>query len=609
MNETLSQKLANLPDRPGCYLFKDQTGKVIYVGKALILKNRVRSYFHTSRPEHPKLTALVRKITDLEWIITDSEVEALILENTLIKEHKPRYNINLRDDKTYPFIRITNEDFPQVFVTRKIIRDVSQYFGPYTDVKNVRFTLKTLFRIFPIRTCKFDLNPETIARGKVSLCLDYYIKKCQGPCQSLQSREDYQAMINRVRRFLKGKTDDLVKELQAEMKSAAESLEFEEAARQRDKLAALEQYRNSQKVVQSDARDRDVLTMAREDNEACVVLFKVREGKIIGRIHYFLSNVEWQEEGEILEQFISQYYAATDDLPQEIMLPAVIGTAGLVEQMLSDRSQRRVNLVVPKIGDKFKLLGLGQKNARYLMDDLRLQRQKSRDFVPHAVNALQRDLRLESVPRHIECFDISNIQGTDAVASMVYFEDGKPKKSEYRKYKITVKDSPDDFAMMREVVRRRYTRILQEGKKLPDLIMVDGGKGQLSSAVGVLQELGLDAVPVIGLAKRLEEIFRPGLPEAQMLPRTSSGLRLLQQLRDEAHRFAVTFHRERRSKRTLVSELEAIPGIGEKRRSALLQIFGSVKKIKQLDTETLIRDGKIPQSLAIRIYEHFHPKN
>ncbi len=609
MNETLSQKLANLPDRPGCYLFKDQTGKVIYVGKALILKNRVRSYFHTSRPEHPKLTALVRKITDLEWIITDSEVEALILENTLIKEHKPRYNINLRDDKTYPFIRITNEDFPQVFVTRKIIRDGSQYFGPYTDVKNVRFTLKTLFRIFPIRTCKFDLNPETIARGKVSLCLDYYIKKCQGPCQSLQSREDYQAMINRVRRFLKGKTDDLVKELQAEMKSAAESLEFEEAARQRDKLAALEQYRNSQKVVQSDARDRDVLTMAREDNEACVVLFKVREGKIIGRIHYFLSNVEWQEEGEILEQFISQYYAATDDLPQEIMLPAVIGTAGLVEQMLSDRSQRRVNLVVPKIGDKLKLIGLGQKNARYLLDDLRLQRQKSRDFVPHAVNALQRDLRLESVPRHIECFDISNIQGTDAVASMVYFEDGKPKKSEYRKYKITVKDSPDDFAMMREVVRRRYTRILQEGKKLPDLIMVDGGKGQLSSAVGVLRELGLDTVPVIGLAKRLEEIFRPGLPEAQMLPRSSSGLRLLQQLRDEAHRFAVTFHRERRSKRTLVSELEAIPGIGEKRRSALLQIFGSVKKIKQLDTETLIRDGKIPQSLAIRIYEHFHPKN
>jgi len=609
MNDHLSQKIANLPDRPGCYLFRDQSGKVIYVGKALILKNRVRSYFQSSRPGHPKLAALVRKITDLEWIITDSGVEALILENTLIKEHKPRYNINLRDDKSYPFIRITNEDFPQVFVTRKIIRDGSQYFGPYTDVKNIRFTLKTLFRLFPIRTCKYDLNPETIARGKVALCLDYYIKKCQGPCQSLQSREDYQAMINRVRRFLKGKTDDLVRELQTEMKTMAESLEFEEAARLRDKLSALEQYRNSQKVVQSDARDRDVLTIAREDNEACVVLFKIREGKIIGRVHYFLSNVEWQEESDILEQFIGQYYASTDDLPQEIMLPAEISAANSFEEMLSQRSQRKVTLVVPKIGDKLKLLELGQKNAAYLLADLRLQRQKSRNFVPHAVSALQRDLHLETAPRHIECFDISNIQGTDAVASMVCFEDGRPKKSEYRKFKITVKDSPDDFAMMREVIRRRYSRLLQEEKKLPDLIMVDGGKGQLSSAVKVLQDLGLEMLPVIGLAKRLEEVFWPGEAEARMLPHTSSGLRLLQQLRDEAHRFAVTFHRERRSKRTLVSELETIPGIGQKRRSALLKIFGSVKKIKELDAQTLIRDGQIPENLALRIYEHFHPRN
>jgi excinuclease ABC subunit C len=602
---TIEDKLKNLPAKPGCYLFKDKNKKILYVGKAGVLRNRVRSYFQ-SGPIHPKIDALVKRIADIEYIVTDSEVEALILENNLIKKHKPRYNVNLRDDKTYPYIRITNEDFPQVFVTRKVIRDGSHYFGPYTDVKNVRYTLKTLQQIFTIRSCKYNLTPEVIEKKKVQLCLDYYIHKCKGPCQALQSKEDYQIEIDRVNRFLKGKTDDLVKEIRNEMNSCSERMEFEEAARFRDKLNALENYRNAQKVVYHDAVDRDILAVAKEDDDACAALFKVRESKITGRIHYYMAQVEWQTLPEIITTFIEQYYFKSDEIPQEVYIQEEIGNEKTVVSWLSERLGKKVNILVPQQGEKKKLVDLAQKNAKYLLEELKLQKLRSKDYVPHVVKALQRDLRLKKEPRYIECFDISNIQGTDPVASMVCFIDGRPKKTEYRRFKIQTKDTPDDFAMMREVVKRRYLRLLKENKKLPDLIMIDGGKGQLSSALGVLNDLGIQNQQIIGLAKRLEEVFFPGISDAQMLPHTSSSLRLMQQIRDEAHRFAITFHRERRKKRTIASELDRIEGIGPQRRKQLLKTFGSIKNIKKLSVNELVEKGKIPTNTAQNIFNYFH---
>ena len=601
----LQDKLNRIPARPGCYLFKDKNGKILYVGKAGVLRNRVRSYFQKSRPFHPKLEALVHKIADLEWIVTDSEVEALILENNLIKEYKPRYNVSLRDDKSYPYIRITNENFPQVFITRKLVRDGSEYFGPYTDVKNVRFVLKTLKRIFPIRSCRHNLTPEVIRQKKIPLCLDYYIKKCLGPCQGLQSKEDYQKMIAQVHQFLKGKTSEIVKELHRQMEEHARKMEFEEAALVRDRLAALENYRNSQKIVQSDFKDRDVVAVAMEDKEVCALIFRVREGKIIGKQHFYFKHQTWKEEAEILDEFLRHYYLNTQDFPQEIFLQTSIESQQALMQWLSKQSGRKVEVVVPQRGEKHKLLEMAIKNARYLLDDLLLQKLKKEQTIHFTVQALQRDLRLPKAPLVMECFDISNIQGSDPVASMVRFENGKPKKSEYRKYKITVKQTPDDFAMMREVIERRYRRLMEEKKRLPDLIVVDGGKGQLSSAVQVLQKLGLKDQPIIGLAKRLEEVFVPGESEARLLPRTSSSLRLLQQIRDEAHRFAITFHRQRRKKRTLHSELDNIPGVGEKRRQRLLKVFGSVKNIRQATEEELTEKAGLPRPVAERVAEYF----
>lgn len=603
--KNIKEKLKTLPSRPGCYLFKDKNGKILYVGKAGVLRNRVRSYFQ-SGPLEPKVNALVRRIADLEYIITDSEVEALILENNLIKKHRPRYNVNLKDDKSYPYIRITNEDFPQVFITRKVIRDGSHYFGPYTDVKNVRYTLRTLQQIFTIRSCKYNLSPEVIRKGKVQLCLDYYIHKCKGPCQALQSKEEYNREIERIHRFLKGKTDDLVKEIRNEMNLCSEKMEFEEAARYRDKMNTLENYRNAQKIVYNDSIDRDILAVAKEDDDACAALFKVRESKITGRIHYYMANVEWQTLSEIIGSFIEQYYFKSDEIPQEIFIQEKIVNEKPVESWLTERLGKKVNILVPQQGEKKKLVDLAQKNAKYLIEELKLQKLKSKDYVPHAVKALQRDLHLSKEPRRIECFDISNIQGTDPVASMVCFVDGKPKKSEYRRFKIQTKDTPDDFAMMREVIKRRYSRILNEKKSLPDLIMIDGGKGQLSSALGILNELKIKDQAIIGLAKRLEEVFFPGVSDAQMLPHTSSSLKLMQQVRDEAHRFAITFHRERRKKRTITSELDKIEGIGPRRRQQLLKTFSSIKNIKTLSVDELVEKGKIPVNTAENIFKYFH---
>ncbi len=605
MNEftVITDKLKNLPGKPGVYLFKNEKGRVIYIGKAKILRNRVRSYFQKSRPLDAKLLALVSKVHDLEFIVTDSEVEALILEANLIKKHKPRYNINLKDDKSFPYIRITAEDFPQIFATRKVIRDGSVYFGPYTNVKEMRFALNTLKKIFTIRSCKYALTPDTIARRKINLCLDFYINKCKGPCQGLQTKDDYAQMIRMIRKFLRGSTGELLSALRDEMQEFSSQQRYEDAARVRDKIEVLEKYRNAQKVVSDDMRDRDVLAVATEDDDACAVVFKIREGKIIGRVHYYMSGVQDKASSEIIGYFLNQYYAGTDEIPGELFLQDEPRQLEVIVDWLSARLEQKVRIVIPQIGSKKKLMDMCIRNARYLLQELQIQRMKARDNLPHVLHALQRDLRLHTPPRRIECFDISNIQGTDPVASMVCFVNGRPKKSEYRKFKIRTKNTPDDFAMMREVVERRYSRILNENGTMPDLIVVDGGKGQLSSAKTILNNLGLDEQPVIGMAKRLEEIFLPGSGDAQTLPRTSSSLKLLQQLRDEAHRFAVGFHRQRRKKRTLTSVLDEIPGIGKKRRELLLKTFGSVKQLSGLSAGEISEQSGIPLKLAEKLVD------
>ncbi len=602
---TVQEKLESLPNGPGVYQHKDAEGKVLYVGKAKNLRSRVRQYFQKSRTVDPRIDSMLMKATDLEIIVTDNEVEALILEANLIKKLKPRYNVNLKDDKSYPYIVITNEPFPRVFVTRHVRKDGSRYFGPYTDVKNVRAALKSIRDIFPIRSCNYFIDDNVIKKRKIKVCLDYHIKKCEGPCEGLVSQVQYGGMIDQVAELLRGKTESLIRTMQQEMESAAAATRFEEAATLRDRIKGLQAYSERQKAVDLDPLDRDIVAFATEGDDACGVIFKIRDGKMIGRQHYYMTNVDQKPETEILETLLQQYYLEADFIPKEVLLSSPVEDLEAIQEWLTKKRGEAVRVAHPLEGEEAKLVRLSTSNARFLLDELKLQKMKRADYVPHAVKSLQRDLRLGTLPRRIECFDNSNIQGSDPVASMVVFVDGKPKKSEYRKFKIRSVEGPDDFASMREVVQRRYKRLLDEQGELPDLVMVDGGKGQLSTAVEVFSSLGISEVPVIGLAKRLEEVFLPGRSEPELIPKTSSGLRLLQQVRDEAHRFAITFHRSLRAKRTLQTELDLIEGIGKKRATELLEAFGSVQGVKFATPEQLAEI--VGEKAAGRIREYFAP--
>jgi excinuclease ABC subunit C len=605
-SQTLQEKLDNLPKKPGCYLFKDSKGKIIYIGKAKVLQNRVRSYFQNGRLEGPKLERLKSKIADLETIVTDSEMEALILEMNLIKEYKPRYNVNLKDDKSYPYIRVTNERFPRIFPTRKIVRDGSRYFGPYTDVGAMRNLLKSVKRLFPIRSCNYDLTEEAVAKKKYKLCLDYYIKKCDGPCEGLIGENEYKETVEQIVKFINGKNNQVVVELKEKMWRLAEAKRYEDAARVRDQIQSIEEFQYKQKVVTDDATDRDIVTVAMEGEDACGVVFKVRDGKILGRQHFYLNGVEEEPYEHVVAAFLKQFYLKSDFIPEEIYLPVEIPETEPVESWLSEKAERAVRLIHPKIGQKAKLMEMSTKNARLLLEELKLQKLKQKDYIPHNVKALQRDLRLKHPPRRIECFDVSNIQGTNPVASMVTFVNGRPKKSDYRRFKIKIKETPDDFAMMAEAVRRRYSGSLAEKLEPPDLILVDGGKGQLSTVVEVLTKLNRSEWPVAALAKRLDEVFVPGASDPQNIPKTSSGLKLLQHIRDEAHRFAVTYHRTLRRKRTIQSAVDAIPGVGPARRRALIKHFGSVNSLREAAVDEIELVEGISQDLAKKIWEHFH---
>lgn len=596
----LDLKLSNLPAGPGIYQFKDKHGKIIYVGKAKNLRNRVRSYF-VSKPVGPRLERMISLIDDLEVINTDSEVESLILEMNLIKQIKPRYNVNLKDDKSFPYIVITKEPYPRVFPTRKKRSDGSKYFGPYTDVGTMRYSLKMLRDIFMIRTCNYNITQEAIDKKKFKLCLEYHIHKCEGPCEGLVTQLHYNEMINEVEKVLNGKTSTLIKELEAKMKAAAEAEQFEAASVIRNKIQSLEVYANKQKIVSDDMLDKDIFAFVKEADEGCAMVLNIRDGKVIGKRHFYLDTIEEKSDEEILESVLMKYYSETDYIPDEVHLQNGLDELDTFTEWLKKKSDKRVGFIFPKIGEKMKLISMVKANAQYMLDELKLQRLK-REFIPNSVTALKRDLRLTKLPRRIECFDISNIQGTDTVASMVVFYDGKPKKSDYRKFKIQTAlnevGRPDDFASMREVIYRRYKRNAEETPPLsperdaesevlpiPDLIVIDGGKGQLSSAVKVLDDIGVKNQNIIGLAKRLEEVYVPGASDPQSIPKTSSGLKLLQRVRDEAHRFAITFHRSLRDKRTLKSELEDIKGIGKKTAQKLLTEFGSVEKIKDMIKE------------------------
>ncbi|MEO6695868.1 MAG: excinuclease ABC subunit UvrC [Ignavibacteria bacterium] len=598
LSTTLKEKLENLPVTPGVYQFKDVNGKILYIGKAKILRNRVRQYFQI-KPVSAILSAMISKISDLELISTDNEIEALILEQNLIKALKPRYNINLKDDKSFPYIVITNEAFPRVFPTRRKRSDGSKYFGPYTDVKNMRSALKTVRDIFMIRSCNLNLNEEFILNKKFKVCLDYHIHKCEGPCEGLVNRVNYNEMIDEISKLLNGKTRSLLNELNERMNYFSSQMEFEKAARVRDKIDAVEVYTSKQKMVGDEIIDRDVFAFERSGNECCGMVLKIRDGKVIGKTHYFLNNVEGKYDPEILENLITNYYNKTEFIPDEIFLMNEIENEDTIKAWLEKRKQSRIEFIIPRIGDKYKLVFMVKKNARLMLDELILTKMK-REFIPPSLDSLKRDLRLTKLPLRIECFDISHIQGTDTVASMVVFTDGKTRRSHYRKFKLqTVLDEtgkPDDFLSMREVIYRRFKRISEknissegEGENIdesfsavPDLVIIDGGKGQLSSAVKVLDDLGIKEQSIIGLAKKLEEVYFPGESDPQNIPKTSSGLKLLQRIRDEAHRFAITYHRTLRDKRTFSTELTGIEGIGERRAQKLLTEFGSVENLKEI---------------------------
>lgn len=604
MSETktnIRKTLDNLPKKPGVYQFKDKIGKIIYVGKAKNLRNRVRSYF-TNKQAGPRLAKMISLIEDIEIINTDSEVESLILEMNLIKELKPRYNVVLKDDKSFPYIVITNEQYPRIFPTRRRRNDGSRYFGPFTDVGSMKYSLKMMRDIFMIRTCSFNITQEAIERKKFKVCLEYHIKKCEGPCEGLVSGNKYNEMIDEIEKLLNGKTASLIKQLGERMKIASQYERFEEAAMLRNKISSLEVYSSKQKMISEDFLDRDAFGIAKEENDACVMILNIRDGKVLGKRHFYVDSVIEKTDSEILESVLLKYYSENNFIPDEIHLPEEIEDIKAVKEWIAKRSDRKIDFVFPKRGDKLKLLAMVKANAQYMLDELKLQRMK-REFIPNSITSLKRDLRLTKLPRRIECYDISHIQGTDTVASMVVFYDGKPKKSEYRKFKLNnvlnEVGKPDDFLSMQEVIARRFRRLLAspltpllkgEGNEhedesfssVPDLIIIDGGKGQLSSAVKVLKDFGIENQNIIGLAKRLEEVYLPGHSEAQSIPKTSSGLKLLQRIRDEAHRFAITFHRSLRDKRTLKSELEDIKGIGKKTAEKLLIEFGSVDNIKKI---------------------------
>lgn len=595
-SDSIKNALAVLPEKPGVYLMHDAEGKVIYVGKAVVLKNRVRSYFRNLASHSPKVRAMVAKIAEIETIVTSSEVEALILECNLIKKYRPRYNISLKDDKTYPYLKITmQEDFPRLFATRRQSRDGAKYYGPYADAGAMHATVKLLRSMFPLRTCR-NMNPDRP-------CLNYHIKRCLAPCAGLVSKAEYNQMIKSVCMVLDGRTTELERELKQRMQDAAENYAFEEAARLRDQLQAVERLNESQKAVTSNGGDMDVIGFAQDMTGICLQIFFVRKGKLIGRDNFFLQDAGDTPQ-EVLTAFVKQYYNEATFVPKEIVMPYLPEAAeqAVIEIWLTDKAQRKVVLLKPQRGVKKELLQLADDNAVKLLQERLRKGSLSLKNDRQAAEELQQALGLAHSLARMDCFDISHTQGSETVASMVVFRNGSISKKDYRKYKIvSAEGKPDDFKSMQEVVYRRY----KDYEDLPNLVVIDGGKGQLSSALEVIHGLGLAELPVVGLAKREEEIFIPHRSTSILLDRDSAALHLIQRIRDEAHRFAITFHRKLRGKRNLVSVLDHVDGIGPKRRQELWKAFKTLEAMKAASVEELAAVESMNMAAAQSLYDFF----
>lgn len=614
----LEEKLKKLPDSPGVYLMKDGQDNIIYVGKAISLKNRVRQYFQSSKNHTSKVRVMVENIRDFEYIMTDSELEALILECNLIKKYRPKYNVLLKDDKDYPYIKITmEEDYPRVIMTRTVEKDKNLYFGPYGSTKVVRDTIEVIKRLFPVRTCNKNLN--SIKEGDRP-CLYYYIDQCQGPCQGNIAKEDYREVIRDVCRLLDGKYEDLIEELRIKMEVAAEELNFEKAANLRDKINSVEKVMEKQKIISLDMLDQDVIAIALGEKESVVQMFFIRNGKLTGSEQFILNTENANDLREILSSFIKQFYLTATFIPKEVLLQQEIEEALIIERWLTSKRGNRVYIKIPQRGDKKKLVDMALKNAMEALENLQQRVTLERARTIGASEELAQELDLSYVPTRVEAFDISNTQGRDSVASMVVFEKGKPSKSDYRRFKIRGIEGPDDYASMAQVIDRRFKRGLEEkarlksqgkdphgGKfsKFPDLILIDGGPGQLKAALGSLKELGIDYIPVISLAEKFEEVYTPESETPMVFPKDSLGLQLLQRIRDEAHRFAITYHRSLRGKNNIRSILEDIPDIGPSRRRALLRHFKSIEAIREADLEELIKVEGMNRRAAQNIMEYF----
>lgn len=589
--DRLQEKAKGLPDAPGVYLFRDKRGHVLYIGKALSLKKRVSSYLVDSPggPDRFQIGPMIDQIADLEFILTENELEALILESNLIKNHRPRYNIVLKDDKHYPFLRLDpNDPFPWVQVVRRIKDDGALYYGPYVPSTAMWDVLALVNKTIPLRKCR------SIEGRK--LCLEYHLGRCLGPCEGLIGRKEYGELVDQARLLLDGKDQELTKRLKERMHQAAESLEFEQAAKYRDQIASLRQVFERQKVISPRGEDLDVFGLAHEAREAQVQLFLIRRGRLIGR-ETFTFELGAETPSGLLASLLKQFYVGSRDIPKEILLSHPLEDASLIAAWLASRANRHVELLVPQRGRKARLVQMAQRNAQEALA-LSLRSSQSREA---ALKELQGALGLTGLPRQIEAYDISNISGTLAVGSQVVWEDGKPKKSGYRRYKINTVEGPDDFAMMAEVLQRRLQKAQE--MPLPDLILLDGGRGQLNAALGVARKLGFDSLQMVSLAKEEELVFHPARPKPIALPERSRARQLLQQIRDESHRFAVTYHRALRGKSGLRSLLDDIPGIGAKRRRALLSHFGSLRRLREASIEELRRTAGVSESLATTIHD------
>jgi excinuclease ABC subunit C len=591
---TVLAKVPHLPETPGVYLWKDAEGNVLYVGKAKRLRSRVRSYFAADHTGSVKTQALVRLIEDVDTIVVPDESHALILENTLIKEHRPRFNISLRDDKSYPYIKVTvAEPLPRVIVTRRWVDDGSRYFGPYTDVGAMRRALNVVNRIFTVRSCHYDLPDDAPERP----CLDYHIGRCLAPCVALQSMTAYRMMIDEVILFLEGRTAEVIKRVRQRMQAASQAMDYERAAELRDALHHLDQMDEPTVVMRVEGGDQDAVGFARDGDDACVVVLRIRSGKLVARDQRFLEHVEGETDGAILEAFLAGPYLTGTDRAPELLIPLDFEDRALLEPSLGATRIR-----IPQRGPRRELLDLAEQNARHLLEEFKLASSEAEERATNPVYELQRELGLTKVPRSLVCFDISTNHGTDTVASCVWFENGRPRRAEYRKFRIKTVEGSDDFASMREVVGRYFRRRIEEKKPLPDLVVVDGGRGQLSAAQQALAEVPVE-LPLVSLAKKEEEVFIPGRLESLRLPRRSPALRLLQQARDEAHRFAITFNRVRRSARTVTSMLLELPGIGPKKRRALLSAFGSLEGVRTAAPEAIAAIPGFSLASANRLLE------